>query len=454
MPTRYSRVTLMGTSRHADVLLPSQTPVGTLLPQVLSLLDEEPSRTPKMRGLYRSSGQQLEPTATLESAGVLDGETLRVATPVTAPDAPVVYDLHDTVAAETEARGRWGERSRHLVQGSVAAALGWWATVQLTTGVPDDQSALMRLGIAAFLLLASFGLNAWLRHRAAALTVLAVGAAVALDGHWELMSARGIALPTALLIALCAGVPLLVLTGVVSGHRRVLLLGAAVIAGLTAAWAVGPSVADWLIGDRIATPSVAVGALTGVIALLVLAVLAQAAAIQAGLTSLDDQESAGARLLRADVTAAVAEAHRGMILGAGLCGLSLGVSFWLVSEDTVRPAFSVPFIVALTLGTWLRARAFPLTLQRGFLHIVTAWGLWCTVRLASTAWPTLAVPLMIVIAGVALALLALQIVVLPAHLEARARRVGHVAETLSVVALVPLLIGYVGLYSAMLETFS
>lgn len=453
MTDRYSRVTLIGSRRHADVLLPSQTPVGTLIPQLLTLLAEEPSRTPQVRGLYRSSGHQLEPADTLEDAGVLDGETLRIASTTTAPDSPVVYDLHDTVAAETDSRGRWGRRPRQAAQGVVATALGWWAATRLTTGLPDDQSALLRLGLAVFLLLTALAATVWTRQRAAALTLLATGTAITLDGHWWLMAVQQTDLPTALLLAACATIPLLLLTGLVSGHRRAFTLGATVAAVLTAAWAAGPTLAGWLIGDRPATESVTVGALTGVVALLVLAVLAQAAASQAGLAGLDDLESAGARLLRTDVVAAVAAAHRGMALGVGLCALSLGLSLWLVAEDTAHPAFSVPFIAVLTLAVWLRARAFPLTVQRGLLHLVTAWGLWCTVRLASAAWPSLAFPLMVVLAVVAAALLALQVVTPPPHLDARARRAGHVLETLAVIALVPLLVGYAGLYSAMLETF-
>ena len=275
MASRYSRVTLIGSRRHADVLLPSQTPVGTLLPQVLDLLAEEPAQTPAVRGIYRSSGQQLEPGSTLEESEVLDGETLRVAATTAAPDAPVVYDLHDTVAAETDARGRWNLRARQVVQGLVAVLLGWWSATHLTTGLPNDQSAYMRLGIGAALLLAALAVHHWAGHRAVALTLLAAGTAVAIDGHWWLMATGRTPLTTAVLIALCASVPLLLLTGLIARHRRALTLGAVVLAVLTATWAAGPVVAGWLIGDRDATVSVTVGSLTGVTALLVLAVASQ-----------------------------------------------------------------------------------------------------------------------------------------------------------------------------------
>ncbi|UBH24940.1 EsaB/YukD family protein [Micrococcus porci] len=453
MATKYSRVTLLGERRHADVLLPSDTPVGVLMPQILSLLAEQPGREPAVRALYRDTGAQLAPETTLGLAGVLDGETLRVAATTTAPDAPIVYDLHDTVAAQTDARGRWGKRARLTVLGLVAVFLGWWAAVQLTVGLPDEASALARLGIGAGLLLASLGVSVWSRRRAVALTLLGAGAVIALNGHWWLMAVRAMPLAPAVLIGLCGGVALLLLAAQVSGQRRPLVLAAGVLAVLTGAWAAGPTAAGWLIGERTASVPVTVGALTAVVALLVLSVLAQAAVSHAGLAGLDDQESAGARLLRTDVAAAVATAHRSMVLGVLLCAASIAVSFWWISDDIVQPAFSVPFSAVLTIAVWLRAQAFPLTLQRAPLLLTAAWGLWCTVRLTSTAFPALAVPLLVALAVIAVLLVALQVVTVPPHVQARARRLSTTLETLAVVALIPLLVGYVGLYAAMLETF-
>ncbi|MFI7397775.1 EsaB/YukD family protein [Micrococcus luteus] len=453
MASHYSRITLIGSRRHADVLLPSDTPVGALMPQILTLLAERPEGGPAVRGLYRDSGQQLAPDGSLADVGVLDGETLRVATTTSAPDAPIVYDLHDTVAAQTDAAGRWGRTARQTVHGLIAVLLGWWSITRLTTGLPDEASALARLGIGAALLLTALAVSVWSRRRALALTLLAAGAAVAVDGHWWLMAVRQVPLPAALLIALCGAVPLLLLTGQVSGRRRPLVFAAGVTAVLTAAWAAGPTLAGWLVGDRAADPTVAVGGITAVVAMLGLSVLAQAAVAQSGLAGLDDEESAGARLLRTDVAAAVATAHRSMALGVLLCAASLALSFWLISADTVQPAFSVPFILVLTAAVWLRGHAFPLTLQRGPLLVLAAWGLWCSARLAATAWPHLAFPFLVVLAGAALVLAAGLVVRVPAHHQARARRAGHIVETLAVVALLPLLVGYAGLYAAMLETF-
>ena len=364
-----------------------------------------------------------------------------------------MYDLHDTVAAHTDDAGRWSTRPRHIVHGLIATLLGWWAFTRLTTGLPDEQSALARLGIGLVLLLAALAVSIWSRRRAVALTLFATGAAVVLDGHWWLMAVRQVTLPAAVLIGLCGAVPALLLAGQVSGRRRPLVFAAGTAAILTAAWAAGPTLAGWLIGDRTADPAVAVGAITAVVAMLLLSVLAQAAVAQSGLAGLDDQESAGARLLRTDVTAAVATAHQSMVLGVLLCAASLGVSFWLLSEDTAHPAFSVPFIAVLTAAVWLRGHAFPLTAQRGPLLVLGAWGLWCSARLATAAWPHLAFPLLILLAAAALTLLAGQVVRVPAHHQARARRAGHIVETLAVVALLPLLAGYAGLYAAMLETF-
>ena len=142
-----------------------------------------------------------------------------------------------------------------------------------------------------------------------------------------------------------------------------------------------------------------------------------------------------------------------MILGTLLCCVSLAVSFWWISQDTYHPPFSLSFCAVLVLAVWLRARTFPLTLQRAPLLLVSAWGLWCTMRLTVGLWPESRFPVLIGLAVLAVWLVLLQTVRIPEHVQARWRRLGHVVETLAVVALIPLLIGYVGLYGAMLEAF-
>ena len=70
--TALSRVTLIGERRRVDLVLPSEEPVGLLLPEVMRLLDDRASDRPELRHLVTADGSALAHDSTLESAGVPD----------------------------------------------------------------------------------------------------------------------------------------------------------------------------------------------------------------------------------------------------------------------------------------------------------------------------------------------------------------------------------------------
>ncbi|WP_199831281.1 EsaB/YukD family protein, partial [Streptomyces noursei] len=80
-----SRVTLVGERRRADIVLPSDTPIGQLLPDILQLLDDRAASRPMTRQLITSDGSALPHDSTLASAGVADGAVLRLVRAHSAP---------------------------------------------------------------------------------------------------------------------------------------------------------------------------------------------------------------------------------------------------------------------------------------------------------------------------------------------------------------------------------
>ncbi|MCG7527087.1 EsaB/YukD family protein, partial [Streptomyces sp. OfavH-34-F] len=125
-----SRVTLVGERRRADLVLPSDTPVGQLLPDILRLLDDRAASRPLTRQLLTADGSALPHDSTLASAGVGDGAVLRLVRIHAAPPAPVVHDVTDQVADSLDLQAwRWRPAARRVTAGvatvvfAVAAAL-------------------------------------------------------------------------------------------------------------------------------------------------------------------------------------------------------------------------------------------------------------------------------------------------------------------------------------------
>ncbi|MZE78774.1 type VII secretion integral membrane protein EccD, partial [Streptomyces sp. SID5475] len=106
--TELSRVTLVGERRRVDLVLPSDEPVGRLLPDVIQLLDDRVAARPELRRLVTASGAVLPLDSTLASSEVRDGAVLRLVRAQDAPAAPVVHDVTDEVAEDLDLRAwRW-----------------------------------------------------------------------------------------------------------------------------------------------------------------------------------------------------------------------------------------------------------------------------------------------------------------------------------------------------------
>ncbi|KUN00790.1 type VII secretion integral membrane protein EccD [Streptomyces yokosukanensis] len=445
--TALSRVTLVGEQRRVDLVLPSQEPVGLLLPEVMRLLGDRVGHRPEDRHLVTADGTALEPEATLESAGVPDGAVLRLVRVEDAPSAPAVHDVSDEAAGDLDVRAwRWNARTRRIVAAGagVVWALAAGFVAREGFGAKTAGSALLASAAVATVAGALLG-RAGRKGLAAALVVLS--AAVGVQGAWSVADAQAWAGPVRLAVVLAVVIVALSLLGSFSPFGRGALVGAGALAGAGVCWEVAFAVQS---GGTSTVGSARAGALLAVVSVVALGVLPRLALAAAGLSALDDRRSAGSTVSRYEVTAALAATHRGLVLATVVTAISGAVAAVL----TVRTVtvWTVLVAVAVTCVLALRARAYPLV---GEVVALLAASMTVALRLAwlwlerSGAAAPLAVLGTLVI--LSLGVLAVQ----PAeHARIRLRRAGDVLESVGVIALLPLVLGVFGVYARLLGTFA
>lgn len=265
-----SRVTLVGDRRRVDLVLPSDEPIGRLLPDVLVMLDDKAAARPMLRHLVLTDGTILPQDGTLSDAGISDGAVLRLVRAQDTPSAPVVHDVTDEVADDLDLRdGRWKPAGRRQTAGlatlvlalaagflavgdlGAATAGGWLAAVGAVLGLTGVVAT--RLG--------NRGLGTTL--------VLGCGVLGAL-GAWTLADAHG--WPPATRWALLGGtvVLTLLLLGLFSPIGRGGLIGAGAVFGLGTLW---EAVAGLLSGAHHPGGQAQLGAVLAVVSVIALGVL-------------------------------------------------------------------------------------------------------------------------------------------------------------------------------------
>ncbi|MGH4029275.1 type VII secretion integral membrane protein EccD [Actinomycetota bacterium Odt1-20B] len=443
-----SRVTLVGERRRVDLVLPSQEPIGLLLPEVMRLLDDQVGGRPELRHLVTADGSALAQDSTLESAGVVDGAVLRLVRLEDAPSAPVVHDVSDEAADDLNVRAwRWGAKARSVVAG--AAVVVW---VVVAGVLARGQFELAVVGNALFGGAVVFGLGAGVlgRSRRTELAATAVCAAGALGvlGAWTAADAHGWSGGGRLAGLAAVVVVVLALLGWVTGLGRGAFVGAGAVAGCAVLWEAAIGVQG---GAGTGSEQARVGALLTVVSVVALGVLPRVALMASGLSGLDDRRSGGASVSRYKVGAALAAAHRGLALASVALAVSAGAAGVLVLR--APSVWTVLVAVACAVVLALRARAFPLVGEVVGLLIASAVvvvGLvvvWLG-RSASAAGP------LAVLGVLALAPLGVLAVRPAEHVRVRLRRVGDLVESVGVIALLPLVIGVFGVYGRLLDTFA
>ncbi|KOX02504.1 secretion protein snm4 [Streptomyces sp. NRRL B-1140] len=442
--TQLSRVTLIGERRRADLVLPSDTPIAQLLPDILHLLDDRAATRPTTRQLITSDGSALPHDATLSSAEVPDGAVLRLVRAHAAPPAPVVHDVTDQVADDLDLRiWRWRPAARRVSAGvatvvftvaaavlarqefsleSVTTALAVVTVLFLLAGAAFAKVGAGNQGLATALLLASGGLGL--------LTAWTAADAYDWGGTARLAGIAAALVITLVLLAYCS--PL--------GKGGLIGAGAIVVVAL-----VWEAVA--LLQDR----TDRIGAVMAVFSIILLGLLPRFALMASGLTALDDKRSTGTSVSRHQVANALAATHRGLALATIVTAASAAAGGWMLTTAKEPTVWTVglPSLVAVVLLS--RARAFPLVAEVVALFAAATV---LVVRLAVLWMDHAGGAGALVLLGAA-ALLPLLVLGIepPDHIRVRLRRFADLIESLGVIGLFPLAIGAFGIYGQLLNKF-
>ncbi|RPF33678.1 type VII secretion integral membrane protein EccD [Streptomyces sp. TLI_185] len=444
-----SRVTLVGERRRVDLVLPAREPVGVLLPEILRVLGTRVGERPELRHLVTVDGSALGHDSSLESAGVQDGAVLRLVRAEDALSAPVAHDVSDEVAVDLGGSAwRWGPESRRFVAG--LATVGWAGA-----GGAFARSAYDASVVAAVLLVlatVAAGVGALVgrggRQGGVAGTLIctagvlgALGAsALAGDHRWS--GALHVGAQAAV------GAVTLVLLGLFTRLGRGGLVGAGAVAVTVLVW---EGVVALQSGAGTAGQQARVGAVLAVVSVVALGVLPRLALMASGLSGIDDRRAGEVSVSRYQVSAALAAAHRGLVLATVTVAVSATVAgVWALRAYGV---WTVLLSLVTAVVVALRARAFPLVAEVVVLLVGAAL---VTVRLMAV-WVEQSGatgPALGVLAALALLPLAVLVVQPAEHVRVRLRRAGDLLESVGVIALLPLLIGVFGVYGRLLGSFA
>ncbi|MGC4946383.1 type VII secretion integral membrane protein EccD [Streptomyces sp. DT224] len=439
-----SRVTLVGERRRADLVLPSDTPVGQLLPDILRLLDDRAASRPLTRQLLTADGSALPHDATLASAGIGDGAVLRLVRIHAAPPAPVVHDVTDQVADSLDLQTwRWRPAARRAGAGAATVVFAVVAALLARREFALGALAGALAGVTALLVVAGALVARLGRgNRSLATALLLVSAGLGVLTAWTAADAHDWS--GALRLAAVAGAVALslVLLGLLSPLGRGGLIGALATAVVTGVWEVVAAVAE---------DQARLGAVMAVFSVVLLGLLPRLALMASGLTGLDDRRSGGASVSRHDVGNALAATHRGLALATLVTAASAAAGGWLLATADRPTVWTVllPCLVAVVLLS--RARAFPLVAEVVALFAAAAV---VAVRLV-VLWLDHsggAGPVAVLCAAALLPLLAL-VAEPPEHVRVRLRRTADLVESIGVVGLFPLAVGVFGVYGQLLNKF-
>ena len=125
----YTRLTVAGSTRRAEVVVSSDEPLGAVLPRLLDLLGETRGTVARPLTLVATDGEQLDIGRSPQQLDLPDGALVRLVRLDAAPPPPVVIDVTDAAADAHQARpDRWDDRSRAIAGGAgialAAAAAG------------------------------------------------------------------------------------------------------------------------------------------------------------------------------------------------------------------------------------------------------------------------------------------------------------------------------------------
>jgi type VII secretion integral membrane protein EccD len=435
--TTFTRLTVVGSTARAEVVVPSDEPVASISPALFDLLGEDPGSMRRPVTLVRVLGDPVDPLLSLADQGVLDGEIVRAVRSDEAPPPPEVADVTDVVAdGFAERHDRWGTRSRLAVASVVVVAASAVVASVLNDAVAVPAAVLSSTVVA--LLIASIVAGRFDRRGIAVLSAsaaLGVGVvdAIALERLLPDASAPAVvplaALVSWIVLGSCFGV------AVRQRSARWGALAGLLLWGLAAVLLFTP------------LPLAASAGILATVSVVALGLLPWFALSTSGLTGLDDGAAAGSLPSRIVVHETLIQAYRALSWAVAAVAVPLALSaVVLVLQDDVY-AFCLGVAVAVVAS--LRTRTFPLALQG-----VVLWSVPVAVAFAAALSPFPPDGVRLLIVGALLVVTVALATIRPvAHVRVRLRRWGNALELLAMVAVVPLLLGIFGLYADLLETF-
>jgi type VII secretion integral membrane protein EccD len=433
----FTRLTVIGSARKADLVVPNDEAVSGLMPRLMELLEEPTSSVVRPLTLVRATGEQLDVGLTIADQQVSDGELLRLVRSDDAPPPPEVADVTDVLGESMRDRaGLWSTFARELTGAVAIGVLSCAAATQLPARPVTFAVTVIALSVAAAIL----G-RASMRWLCIALTAAALGVVAATV--WSFSSELGLA-PGLRFAAAVSGFAALGWICLGIGHGQGLRSRRAWLGSLVGV----PISALPLIMVVLGSAAEQAAAVTAAVSVVVCGVLPRLALAASGLTGLDDQVVEGHPRRRDDVSLTVNEAYRLLSWATFAVAIPIAVTsaVLLASKDL----WTVGVGLAVVIVSALRTRAFPLAVQQIALWFAVLVGLLAGVLGQSR----LSEPLVAVILTAIAVLVVIMVMARPAaHQRAFLRRVGNAFEALAVIALIPLLLGMFGIFSDLLRAF-
>lgn len=457
--TGFTRLVIVGSEKRATLVLPNGDPVSTHLGAIVKLV-REPDPEGDLLTLVHPTGAAVDLASNLSEQNIVDGTIMHLVRARDVPPEPEVSDISDLVthefAAHTATKTVAGRRTSAMVAaGVIAFVLG-----AVLIGAGPEWWGPVAWGVVTALAVA-FALLSWRVATRLALAVsLGFGTIVVLSlPVLPRIAGAAEGVPWSVIPWLLIAIVSLTI-GIVLGicERRVApALGAivGVVLGLTGC-------ISYVITAHLGQTA----ALTGLMAVVVLALMPTLALSFSGLTKLDDlrnEQQAGTdteAVARPRALLSIAHAYESLQWATGAVAVVLVVSIPMLVLSASGWFVSLGIIIA-TL-TLLRTRVVPLALSSWALSVAVIIGLAIAsltlllslIDLAHVSWLQ-SRPLLIVIGlGVTLMLAVLVSLLRPAaHAAARLRRQGDLVESMLALSIVPVMLGGFGLYTALLGVF-
>lgn len=438
----YTRLTILGSQRKADIVLPGDEPVGSLVPQILDVLGEG-VRGGQAIALTTLDGTALELGKSLGEQDIGHGALVRLTALDDAPQAPDVMDVTDAVAdAMAGHRGQWTPLASTVtcaLLAGTACGLASWTLLRADRGVLGS----VLIACLALTIIATLSAR---RDRPAAATAAATAAA---GGFlpWSEAALQRLAPPLVqafpmsqpLVTSCLLWIVIALVLGAGRGKRSAV---AAAIIGVLCASIV-------LVLVAIGTDQRGIITIAAAVCMAALGLLPGLALSMSGLTGFDDRVIGGERIARRDVGDAIGDAFDALSWTTLAIAIPAAAMLMLLARS--QELWQLGLAAAIAIVIALRARVLPLIVQRALLLIVAVVPV-ITWLLTPTPLAGAEVQALTAAAGAALAI-AIASLRFNELAAARLRRAADVAELFAVLAVVPVLLGALGIYADLYEVF-